>query len=38
VQGFLAGVTLSQLVERQRAKTVSVVHHPKSRHTHSVSA
>jgi Rrf2 family iron-sulfur cluster assembly transcriptional regulator len=25
VQGFLAGVTLSQLVERQRTKTVSVV-------------
>jgi len=38
VQGFLSGVTLSQLVERQRAKTVSVVHHPKSRNVHSVSA
>ncbi len=38
VQGFLAGVTLSHLVERQRTKTVSVVRHPKSRDTHPVSA
>ena len=38
VQGFLAGVTLSQLVERQRAKGVSVVHQPKSRHTQPISA
>ena len=38
VQGFLAGVTLSQLVERQRSKGVTVVHHPKSRHTQTLSA
>ncbi len=38
VYGFLAGVTLSQMVERQRTKTVSVVRHPKSRDTHSFSA
>jgi Rrf2 family transcriptional regulator, iron-sulfur cluster assembly transcription factor len=38
VQGFLAGVTLSQLVERQRTKGVTVVQHPKSRHTQSISA
>jgi Rrf2 family iron-sulfur cluster assembly transcriptional regulator len=38
VQGFLAGVTLSQLVERQRSKSVTVVHHPKSRNSHSLSA
>ena len=38
VYGFLAGVTLSQLVERQRTKTVSVVRHPKSREHHPVSA
>lgn len=38
VQGFLAGVTLSHLVERQRTKPVSVVRPPKSRDTHSISA
>jgi Rrf2 family iron-sulfur cluster assembly transcriptional regulator len=38
VQGFLAGVTLSQLVERQRTRSVTVVRHPKSRNTHSLSA
>jgi Rrf2 family iron-sulfur cluster assembly transcriptional regulator len=31
VYGFLEGVTLSQLVERQRTKTVSVVRQPKAR-------
>jgi Rrf2 family iron-sulfur cluster assembly transcriptional regulator len=38
VFGFLDGVKLSQLVERQRTKPVSVVRHPKSRETHPVSA
>ena len=38
VYGFLAGVTLSQLVERQRTQAVSVVRHPKSREHHPVSA
>src|SRR6202521_2366887 len=36
--GFLSGVTLSQLVERQRTNTVSVVRHPKSREHHPISA
>ena len=30
VYGFLSGVTLSQLVERQRTPTVCIVRHPKS--------
>ena len=38
VYGFLAGVTLSQLVERQRTKPVSVVRHPKPRDHHPISA
>lgn len=39
VFGFLDGVKLSQLVERQRTKPVSVVRHPKSsRDPHPVSA
>jgi Rrf2 family iron-sulfur cluster assembly transcriptional regulator len=38
VYGFLAGVTLSQLVERQRTNTVSVVRHPKPREHHPLSA
>ena len=38
VQGFLSGVTLSHLVERQRTKTVSVVRHPKPRENQPVSA
>jgi Rrf2 family transcriptional regulator, iron-sulfur cluster assembly transcription factor len=37
VYGFLSGVTLSHLVEKQRTKTVSVVR-GKSRDTHPVSA
>ena len=37
VYGFLEGVTLSQLVERQRTKPVSVVRSPK-RESHPVSA
>src|SRR5215470_5920791 len=35
VQGFLAGVTLAQLVERQRTKPVSVVRHQRP-HGHPV--
>ena len=38
VYGFLSGVTLSQLVERQRTRTVSVVRHPKSRDQQSLPA
>jgi Rrf2 family iron-sulfur cluster assembly transcriptional regulator len=38
VQGFLSGVTLSHLVERQRTKPVSVVRHPKPRGTQPISA
>jgi len=39
VYGFLAGVKLSQLVEKQRTKPVNVVRgHPKSRDTMPVSA
>ena len=39
VYGFLAGVKLSQLVERQRTRTVSVVRgHAKSRDPHPVTA
>jgi Rrf2 family iron-sulfur cluster assembly transcriptional regulator len=39
VYGFLAGVTLAQLVDRQRSKPVSVVRAPgKARHPHPVSA
>ena len=38
VFGFLDGVKLSQLVERQRTKPVSVVRHPKPREPHPVSA
>jgi Rrf2 family iron-sulfur cluster assembly transcriptional regulator len=38
VFGFLEGVKLSQLVEKQRTTTVSVVRHPKSREPHPVSA
>jgi Rrf2 family iron-sulfur cluster assembly transcriptional regulator len=38
VFGFLDGVKLSQLVDRQRSQTVSVVRHPKSREPHPVSA
>ena len=37
VYGFLSNVKLSQLVERQRTKPVSVVRHAKA-HTHPVSA
>jgi Rrf2 family iron-sulfur cluster assembly transcriptional regulator len=38
VFGFLDGVKLSQLVERQRTKPVSVVRQPKPREPHPVSA
>jgi Rrf2 family iron-sulfur cluster assembly transcriptional regulator len=39
VYGFLSGVSLSQLVERQRTKTVSVVRaHAGKTHPHPVSA
>jgi Rrf2 family iron-sulfur cluster assembly transcriptional regulator len=38
VYGFLEGVTLSQLVERQRTKPVNVVRGPKPRSNHPVSA
>ena len=38
VHGFLSGVTLSQLVERQRTKPVSVHRHVKPRDPHPVSA
>jgi len=38
VQGFLAGVTLSHLVERQHTQRVSVVRQPRSRGTHPLSA
>jgi Rrf2 family iron-sulfur cluster assembly transcriptional regulator len=38
VFGFLDGVKLSQLVEKQRTQPVSVVRHPKSREPHPVSA
>jgi Rrf2 family iron-sulfur cluster assembly transcriptional regulator len=34
VRGFLSGVKLSELVERQRTKPVSVVRHPTSHRTH----
>ena len=39
VHGFLAGVTLAQLVEKQRTKPVSLVRGtPRARHPHPVSA
>jgi len=39
VYGFLSGVKLSQLVERQRTRTVSVVRgHTKARDTHPITA
>jgi Rrf2 family iron-sulfur cluster assembly transcriptional regulator len=38
VYGFLAGVTLAQLVERQRTKTVSVVRSQKPHDTHRIPA
>ena len=38
VHGFLSGVTLSQLVERQRTKAVSIHRHPRTRDSHPVSA
>jgi len=38
VHGFLAGVTLAQLVERQRTKPVSVVRNHQRPHGHPVSA
>ena len=38
VYGFLQGVTLSQLVERQRRKPVSVVRNPPKRESQPVSA
>jgi Rrf2 family iron-sulfur cluster assembly transcriptional regulator len=38
VFGFLDGVKLSQLVEKQRATSVSVIRTPKSRDPHPVSA
>jgi Rrf2 family transcriptional regulator, iron-sulfur cluster assembly transcription factor len=38
VQGFLAGVTLSHLVEMQHTKPVSLVRHERTSRTHPVSA
>jgi len=38
VYGFLAGVTLAQLVEKQRTKTVNVLRPPSKREPQSVSA
>lgn len=38
VYGFLEGVTLSNLVEKQRTRTVNVVRAAGARHTHPVSA
>jgi Rrf2 family iron-sulfur cluster assembly transcriptional regulator len=38
VNGFLAGVTLSQLVERQHARRVAVVRAPSKRESHPLSA
>jgi Rrf2 family iron-sulfur cluster assembly transcriptional regulator len=38
VYGFLAGVKLSHLVEKQRTKPVSVVRAPKARDPHPVTA
>jgi Rrf2 family iron-sulfur cluster assembly transcriptional regulator len=38
VFGFLSGVSLAQLVEKQRTHPVSVVRHPRSREAHPVSA
>jgi len=38
VYGFLDGVKLSHLVERQRTKPVSVVRHGRARDPHTVSA
>ena len=38
VYGFLSGVSLAQLVERQRTRPVSVVRHARSHDTHPVSA
>src|SRR3954464_5556215 len=38
VYGFLEGVPLSQLVEKQRTRTVSVVRNPRSHSSHPVSA
>jgi len=38
VHGFLSGVTLSQLVEKQRTKPINLVRHTKlARETHPVS-
>ena len=38
VYGFLEGVSLSQLVDKQRTRPVSVVRGPKSQQSHPVSA
>ena len=38
VNGFLAGVTLSQLVERQHARRIAVVRAPSKREPHPLSA
>ena len=38
VFGFLSGVSLAQLVEKQRTHPVSVVRHPRSHQAHPVSA
>ena len=38
VSGFLTGVTLAQLVDRERCHTVNVVHAPRKPHSHPVSA
>jgi Rrf2 family iron-sulfur cluster assembly transcriptional regulator len=37
VQGFLSGVMLSQLVEKQRTRAVAIHRSPKSRDTHPLS-
>jgi Rrf2 family iron-sulfur cluster assembly transcriptional regulator len=38
VYGFLEGVSLSQLVEKQRRQPVSVVQSPRKSQTHPISA
>jgi len=38
VYGFLSGVSLAQLVEKQHTRPVSVVRNPRSRDAHPVSA
>ena len=38
VYGFLSGVSLAQLVEKQRTRPVSVVRSPRSHNIHPVSA